>query len=195
MCQQGPTEDQDNDSFEIEYLDDDDDNDDLENDEQLHCFYDELLDISIDMLVNKLLALHPLLSACMHNTPSLISFALNNENERRKLQKFTADLKSLLSPLGSSSVDAELFLKFSLAFSHMQKSRGYSMSKYLHKHLLIFEFLKENTEPLFSTQQAFLNFSKSGRAKRKLNTLKMSMGPNENVTKKTKRVTNLRATQ
>lgn len=190
MSHQGPANNQE-DQFETEYLDEEDDDDVL--DEQLERFYDEKLNLDIDTLVNKLLALHPLLSACIYNTPSILRFVLNNDPERRKLQGFTTELKRFLSPIDSNTVDVEALNKFLLAFEHMKASSGYSMSKYLHKHLFIFEFLKETTEALFSTQQAYLSFFKSDSTKKR-DLLRKSLGLNE-ASKKIKKRCSLRATQ
>lgn len=163
MLKNGPTPSEE--EFEIEELEDDD-----QDDEQIHQFYDNLQDIQIDLLVDKMIVLDPLLFASIQGKPPFLQYLISHSVQREQIIQFSKGLAGFLptaeneSDRSKGKTHNSIRDKFFLAQQHIVSSKGYSMKRFLKSHLMVFEYLNQNIEKLVPIQRDFVTFCHSQQA-------------------------------
>lgn len=153
---------QSDDAFETEYLNDDDD--DHELDEHCQQFYDALQEVNISLLVEKMRVLDPLLIASIQGQPLFLLFLNSDPVQQKRVEIFNDELSGILptkikqSHLIKGRINSSVRDNFFLALQHLIPSSGYSMKRFLKSHPMVLEYLEQNIDRLMPIQRDYITF-------------------------------------
>jgi hypothetical protein len=176
-------------AFETEYLNGDDEPD---ADEQCQQFYDSLQQIHIDLLVEKMRILEPLLAGSFLCQPLFMHYVKLAEEKRKALEQFNEEFVGFLptkvkkSDLAKGKTNSSVKDQFFLAWQHLTPSNGYSMKRFLKSHPMILEYLQQNIDRLMPIQNDYITFCQRRSQQSTLKPLRRSFACLEVSVKKRK---------